>query len=253
MTDNSIQYEVEESDIESVDSTDAFLEELGRDQYIPKPSKAVMQKEEKAQAKALKKMQMDQEREAKRHAKEAMRQETARLKEAKKCAKSKSKSEDNDNDSLFGGEPTEIMGKDKILLLRKAKQYKTLFPSELKTFKLKKNPSVKDLADAVQEMEIMVETGGVNEFLEDSVIQCIKVLENVSAVSPRYDVRGMSLMLQHNPQFKKLSKILFVKYNINQNIPPEFQMLMLVGTSAMLANNKNRGKDKINAYLNGTI
>jgi hypothetical protein len=230
------------------------LEELRRDQYIPKPTKAAVQKEEKAQAKALKKMQMDQEREQKRQAKEAHRQETARLKEAKKrVTKSTSKSEDTDIDSLFGGEPTEIMGKDKILLLRKAKQYKTLFPSELKTFKLKKNPTVKDLSDAVQEMEIMVETGGVNEFLEDSVIQCIKVLENVSAVSPTYDVRGMSLMLQHNPQFKKLSKILFVKYNIYQNIPPEFQMLMLVGTSAMLANNKNRGKDQINAYLNGTI
>ena len=249
MADNSIQYEIEESESES-ESVVSFLEELGRDQYIPKPSKAVVQKEEKAQAKALKKMQMDQEREAKRQQKESKRIETARLKESKKRVKP---SQDNDNDSLFGGEPTEIMGKDKILLLRKAKQYKTLFPSELKTFKLKKNPSVKDLADAISEMEVMVETGGVNEFLEDSVIQCIKVLENVSAVSPTYDVRGMSLMLQHNPQFKKLSKILFVKYNIYQNIPPEFQMLMLVGTSAMLANNKNRGKDQINAYLNGTI
>ena len=145
------------------------------------------------------------------------------------------------------------MGKDKILLLRKAKQYKTLFPVELKTFKLKKNPTVKDLADAVNEMEIMVETGGVNEFLEDSVIQCIKIIENVSAISPRYDVRGMSMMLQGNPQFKKLAKILFVKYNVYQNIPPEFQMLMLVGTTAMLANNKNRAKDDINAYLNSPV
>ena len=169
---------------------------------------------------------------------------------SKKRAKS---SPDNDTDSLFGGEPTEIMGKDKILLLRKAKQYKTLFPVELKTFKLKKNPTVKDLSDAVHEMEVMVEVGGVNEFLEDSVIQCIKIIENVSAVSPTYDVRGMAMMLQHNPQFKKLSKILFVKYNIYQNIPPEFQMLMLVGTTAMLANNKNRGKEQINAYLNSTI
>ena len=250
MEDNSIQYEIEERESES-GSVVSFLEELGRDQYIPKPSKAVVQKVEKAQAKALKKMQMDQEREFKRQQKEAMRQETARLKESKKVTKKRV--DDSDSDSLFGGVPTEIMGKDKILLLRKAKQYKTLFPAELKTFKLKKNPTVKDLADAVQEMEIMVETGGVNEFLEDSVIQCIKVLENVSAVSPTFDVRGMALMLQHNPQFKKLSKILFVKYNIYQNIPPEFQMLMLVGTSAMLANNKNRGKDQINAYLNSTI
>ena len=194
-------------------------------------------------------MLLEQERECKRQAKEAKREEVARMKEMKK----KGNKQDDDNDSLFGGEPTEIMGKDKILLLRKAKQYKTLFPVELKTFKLKKNPTVKDLSDAVQEMEIMVETGGVNEFLEDSVIQCIKLIENVSAVSPRYHVRGMSLMLQSNPQFKKLSKILFVKYNVYQNIPPEFQMLMLVSTCAMLANNKNRGKAEIDAYLNGTV
>ena len=231
-----MEYELEENE-----SVDTFLAELGSDQYLPKPTKASIKNEEKAN----KKMLQEQERENKRQAKEAKREEVARMKEMKK--------KEDDNDSLFGGEPTEIMGKDKILLLRKAKQYKTLFPVELKTFKLKKNPSVKDLADAVEEMEIMVETGGVNEFLEDSVIQCIKLIENVSAISPRYDVRGMSLMLQSNPQFKKLSKILFVKYNVYQNIPPEFQMLMLVSTCAMLANNKNRGKAEIDAYLNGTV
>ena len=231
-----MEYELEENE-----SVDTFLAELGSDQYLPKPTKASIKNEEKAN----KKMLQEQERENKRQAKEAKREEVARMKEMKK--------KEDDNDSLFGGEPTEIMGKDKILLLRKAKQYKTLFPVELKTFKLKKNPSVKDLADAVEEMEIMVETGGVNEFLEDSVIQCIKLIENVSAISPRYDVRGMSLMLQSNPQFKKLSKILFVKYNVYQNIPPEFQMLMLVSTCAMLANNKNRAKGEIDAYLNGTV
>ena len=236
----SINYELEENE-----SDNTFLAELGSDQYLPKPTKTSVKNEEKAQ----KKMLLEQEREYKRQAKEAKREEVARMKEMKK----KGKNQEDDNDSLFGGEPTEIMGKDKILLLRKAKQYKTLFPTELKTFKLKKNPSVKDLADAVEEMEIMVETGGVNEFLEDSVIQCIKLIENVSAVSPRYDVRGMSLMLQSNPQFKKLSKILFVKYNVYQNIPPEFQMLMLVSTCAMLANNKNRGKAEIDAYLNSPV
>ena len=237
---NSINYELEENE-----SVNSFLAELGRDQYVAKPTKTSIKNEEKAQ----KKMLLEQERENKRQAKEAKREEVARMKEAKK----RGNKQEDDNDSLFGGEPTEILGKDKILLLRKAKQYKTLFPTELKTFKLKKNPTVKDLKDAVEEMEIMVETGGVNEFLEDSVIQCIKIIENVSAISPRYDVRGMSMMLQSNPQFKKLSKILFVKYNVYQNIPPEFQMLMLVSTCAMLANNKNRAKGEIDAYLNSPV
>ena len=114
---------------------------------------------------------LEQERADKRHAKESKRIEAAQLKESKK----RPKQTDEDADSLFGGQPTEIMGKDKILLLRKAKQYKTLFPSELKTFKLKKDPSVKDLTDAISEMEVIIETGGVNEFLEDSVIQCMNI------------------------------------------------------------------------------
>jgi hypothetical protein len=243
---DSVNYEMEENDN---DSQMSFLGELGNDVYVPKPTKASMLKEEKAQAKRMKTELLEHERAGKRQQKEAMRQEAARLKESKK----RPKQTEDDNDSLFGGQPTEIQGKDKLLLLRKCKQYKTLFPVELKTFKLKKNPSVQDLADAVSEMETIVETGGVNEFLDDSIIQCIKVIENVSAVSPRYDVRGMSLMLQHNPQFKKLSKILFVKYHVYQNIPPEFQMIMLIGTTAMIANSKNRGKDQMNAYLDSPV
>ena len=63
----------------------------------------------------------------------------------------------------------------------------------------------------------------------------------------------MALMLQHNAQFKKLAKILFVKYNVFSAVPPEFQMIMLVGTTAMIANSKNRGKEQMNAYLDSPI
>ena len=243
---DNVNYEIDECDVESQLS---FLGELGNDVYVPKPTKASMLKEAKQQAKADKQQQLEQERTDKRHAKEVKRFEAQQLKESKR----RPKQTDEDADSLFGGEPTQIQGKDKILLLRKAKQYKTLFPVELKSFKLKKDPSVQELKDAILEMEIVVEAGGVNDFLEDSIIQCIKVIENVSAVSPRYDVRGMALMLQHNAQFKKLSKILFVKYNVFSAVPPEFQMIMLVGTTAMIANSKNRGKEQMNAYLDSPV
>jgi hypothetical protein len=243
---DNVDYEIDECD---VDSQLSFLGELGNDVYVPKPTKVAMDKEAKLRVKEAKMQQLEQDRADKRHAKEVKRFEAQQLKESKR----RPKQTDEDADSLFGGEPTQIQGKDKILLLRKAKQYKTLFPTELKTFKLKKDPSVKDLADAISEMEVIIETGGVNEFLEDSVIQCIKLVENVSAISPRYDVRGMALMLQHNAQFKKLSKILFVKYNVFSVVPPEFQMIMLIGTTAMIANSKNRGKEQMNAYLDSPV
>ena len=44
-----------------------------------------------------------------------------------------------DDDSLFGEDPTPILGKDKRILIAKLHQYKNLFPNELKKIKIKTN------------------------------------------------------------------------------------------------------------------
>ena len=225
----SVNYELE--------SQDTFLEDLARDTYVP-PMNA---KERKQQLK-----------EEKIQERQRAKDEKILQKELIKQSKQNKTRNDDETESLFGNEPTPIIGKEKTILLLKCKQYKSLFP-ELKTFKIKTNPSAKDLEDAIAEMSVIVETGGVNEFLEDSVIQCIKVLEGVSSVSPRTDVRGMSIMLESNPQFKKLCKVLFVKYGVYQNVPPEFQLILIVSTAAVLSNNKNKGKAQLDAYLSEKV
>jgi hypothetical protein len=55
------------------------------------------------------------------------------------------KSHFEDDNSLFDEKGTEILGKDRRMLLSKIRQYKSLFPEELKKFKIKKNCSIEDL------------------------------------------------------------------------------------------------------------
>ena len=47
-----------------------------------------------------------------------------------------SKTQDNDNDFVFSDTPTEVLGRSKRELISKLTQYKSLFPTELKTFKV---------------------------------------------------------------------------------------------------------------------
>ena len=51
----------------------------------------------------------------------------------------------HNDDDIFSGTPTELLGLDKRQLLSKINQYKALFPNQLKSFKIKKNPSVENL------------------------------------------------------------------------------------------------------------
>ena len=61
----------------------------------------------------------------------------------------------------------------KHILLKKVKQYKNLFPEELKKFKIKPNPSEQELQNYLSEMEILVELDSVDEFIMDGVIQSL--------------------------------------------------------------------------------
>ena len=101
---NHIEYEEEEED---------FLAELNRDNYIPKLSKAMELKQQKAQEKEQKRLYQEQEKAAKIFARESKRQEAALFKESKKQKKTNN---DNDTDSLFGEKGTEILGDQRMLL-----------------------------------------------------------------------------------------------------------------------------------------
>ena len=156
------------------------------------------------------------------------------------------------NESWNDDDATPILGKDRRILTSKIQQYKNLFPEILGKFKLKKNPTVEDLQEALDEMDVIVNCSSVEDFLNDSILQCLKMIEGASSYT-RYDVSGMSDLLRQNKQFHQLSKMLYIKYKVFSNIPPEYQMVMLMATTAYVCVEKNKRKASLEEYLNTTI
>ena len=220
---------------------DDFLAELGSDQYQPPPPPVSEKQREKAEAREMKQLILQQERERKQREKD---QKKAEKEANKKPPRSKA---EHDTDSLYGDEGTPILGRDKLVMMKKVKQYKSLFPDELAKFKIKRNPSIEDLESALAEMETIVETGGIDGFLMDSVVQCIKLIEGVSANTKNYDIRGCADLLKNNKQFHCLCKQLFIKYNVFSAVPCEYQLILLVSTTAYMCTQKNKNKASLNA------
>ena len=136
--------------------------------------------------------------------------------------------------------------------LTKIRQYKSLFPDTFKTFKIKANASAQELQTYLDEMDSIVECDSVEQFLLDSILQCIKLIEGVSSYT-KYDIQGLADLLKQNKQFHQLSKQLFIKYKVFNAVPPEMQMVMLVSTTAYIVNSKNKRKGELESYLNQPI
>ncbi len=152
------------------------------------------------------------------------------------------------DDSIFSQNGSELLGRDKRVLLTKIRQYKSLFPDTFKTFKIKVNANTQELQNYLDEMDSIVECDNVEQFLLDSILQCIKLLEGVSSYT-KYDIQGLADLLKQNKQFHQLAKQLFIKYKVFNAIPIESQMLMLVATSAYICNSKNKRRGEIEYTL----
>ena len=148
------------------------------------------------------------------------KEEERQMKELNKKTKPIKSNEDLD-DGLFSNNPTEILGLDKRQMINKILEYKALFPSQLKTFKIKKNPTLEELDMALQEMEAIVQTDSVEGFITDSILQCIQMIEGVSART-KYNITGMSDMLKQNPQFNSLCKVLYIKHKVFSSISNDY-------------------------------
>lgn len=220
-----------------------FLSFLENDKFV---SNTVLNEEkeltEKQKKELEKKLEKDEkklkqvQRENERLENKKKREETARL---KKEEKEKKKQEDE----LFSATGSEIYGKDKLQIIAKIEQYKLLFPEikPLKQLKIKANASIEELYKYLAECEALVECDTLESFLTDSILQTLKMVENVSTRT-RYNIKGLSEMLRKNPQFTKLSKQLYLKYKVFSAVPLEFQMLMLVSTSAWICLEKNKSQ-----------
>jgi hypothetical protein len=153
---------------------------------------------------------------------------------------------------MFSANGSEILGRDKRILLTKIRQYKSLFPETFKTFKIKANANVQELQTYLDEMDSIVECDSVEQFLLDSILQSIKLIEGVSSYT-KYDIQGLADLLKANKQFNQLAKQLFIKYKVFNAVPPEFQLVMLDSTTAYICNCKNKRKGELNDYLNQPV
>ena len=153
---------------------------------------------------------------------------------------------------MYSQTGSEILGRDKRILITKIRQYKTLFPDTFKPFNIKVNANLQELQSYLAEMDCMVEWESVEQFVLDSILQSIKMIEGVSSYT-KYDIQGLSDLLKQNKQFHQLSKQWIIKYKIFSALPPKYSLMILVTTSAYICNCKNKRRGEIDAYLNQSI
>jgi len=224
-----IEAEPETFEFEPLEAeTEPFLEELNNDNYQEPPT----EKEQREQQKEFKEQIKEQ---AKAHKKHEM--------------KEKKVNNIMESSDLFDETGTEIIGRDRRVIINKLNQYRSLFPKELSKFKVKKGASIEELQAYLQEMSTIVECSSYDNFLSDSILQTIKLVEGGTAAT-RYDISGCADMLKANPQFNNLLKQLYVKYSVFAKIPPEMQLILLVSTTSYICINKNKNKHLLNEYLN---
>jgi len=223
-----------EFDIPDLEQNEPFLEELNTSNYIEPPTE-------------------HEKKEMEKHQKEALKQQKEALKHHQKKIHFQEKVNSiYENSDLFDDKGSEIIGRDKRVIINKLNQYRNLFPKELSKFKVKKGATAQELQAYLDEASTIVETSSYDNFLTDSILQAIKLVENGSKYT-RHDITGCSEMLKANPQFNSLMKQLFVKYNVFHKIPCEFQLLLLVTTTAYICSNKNKHKAQLETYLNTPV
>ena len=148
-----------------------------------------------------------------------------------------------------------IQGSEKIKLIHKVKQYKNLFPEiqEIKNFKIKPNASEAELKNYIIELETLTSISSVDAFLTDSILQCIKLIEVPTSKTKNFNISGSADLLKCNKQFHTLCKKPYLKHGAFDKIPDEYQLLILVSTTAYVCVNKNKNKNELETYLNETI
>ena len=174
---------------------------------------------------------------------ERIKQQTILMRQAEKegIKQEKINQQKINNDSeLYSNDAIEPQGKEKILLLHKIKQYKNLFGEELKSFKIKANCSIGELKAYIDDMDIIISTSNVDSFIADSILQSIKLLEIPTTRLKNFNLSGLSDLLKSNKEFHNLTKQLYLKYNVFQKVPPEYQLLILVSTASYICMNKNK-------------
>lgn len=154
---------------------------------------------------------------------------------------------------LFSSEPTPIMGKNRRELLTRLSEYRTLFPQELKTFKVKQNATDAQLQEALDEAETIVSCNGVGKMLDEAILTAVQTVEAVSSRTEKYDISGTADALRANPEFARLTKLIWIKHRVFANAPPEAQLMLVVASTAMIMRQRNMKKKEIDGLLSQPI
>lgn len=247
----------DESDDEDNDADDE-LEQLTRTKYVSKVAQEKNMKAQKEQEKEAekerKKMEKEEEKQQKKLEKAQRDVEKAAEKAQKNAEKEATKKVKTEDSALFSKKGSELYGRDKLELIAKFNQFKVLFPDnkKLQALKMKKNCTVDELQQYLAECDAIIETDCVESFVTDSILQCLKMMEMVSART-RYNIKGLADMLRANPQFNTLARQLYFKYKVFGSAPPEAQMLLLIATSTWVCSEKNKTGTVNQSILGRTI
>ena len=229
------------------EDNDLFLNDLHKNNYENEIKEQELKIENDKNYEKNKKEQIKRD-------KEIEKENIKLIKEMEKQNKKQNKKViDDDVASIFSEQGTELLGKNKHILLKKVKQYKELFPEELKKFKIKVNASEEQLKNYLDEMDIITSISNVDQFLLDGIFQSIKVIEGISSRTKNYNISGLADLLKSNQQFHNICKRLFVKYGAYNNMPDEWQLIFIVSTSMYICRNKNLKRNELNNFLNEEI
>ena len=235
--------EINQEDEDMDDSFEDAFKDLTNDNYVSEETEIKQTKAEKERLK-LEKEQLKYEI---LKQKEEDRRNQANQKLFEKTTRSRKVQQEDDE--LFSSCPSEIMGLDKRQLLKKISEYKSLFPQLLKSFKIKKNPSIEDLRDVLAEFDAIVSVSSVEGFVTDALLSCITLIETGSTRT-KFNISGTAEMLRAQPKFHDLCKQMYLKHHVFSNVPCEYQLIMLVGMTAMVAHQQNQKREKVSNLLN---
>ena len=102
-------------------------------------------------------------------------------------------------------------------------------------------------------MEVIVSVSSVDNFITDSILNCIRIVEGVSSNTQKYNISGCAYLLKQNKDFHSLCKQLYIKYKVFSSVPCETQLIMIVATTAFIARSRNVHLATMNAFLNEQV
>ena len=176
----------------------------------------------------------------------------SKITKAQKLEEKQHKIEEKIKEKQENNDSTEIITKTRRSLLNKINKYKKIYKTQLSDYKIMKNATELELQEHIKNMEDILDSSEVDNFINDSIFHSIKMIEPLTS-NTRYNITGLSSMLKLNPQFLNLTNRLILKYNLFSNTPIEYQFLMCISTSIYLTIQMNKSKPAMEQFLNQKI